>query len=61
MRIVSDVATSRDIIQVVGDVTGKDLSLKEIDRKAFESARPVSEELWSKLSVVPYFSSLSEY
>ena len=55
MRIVSDVATSRDIIQVVGDVTGKDLSLKEIDRKAFESARPISEELWSKLSVVPYF------
>lgn len=48
MLIQADVFTPREFVRAFRDATGKEVILKETDRKRFEEARASSEELWSK-------------
>lgn len=48
IRIVSDVYTPREFVDIVSDVTGRKVKLVETTRERFVSAKPIMEELWNK-------------
>lgn len=48
MRIQADVFTPRQYAEAFRKATGKNVILKETDRKRFDESRSGSEELWTK-------------
>lgn len=46
--VVPDVFTPRDFVSAVREVTGKEVELRETDRKRFDEAKSTNEELWNK-------------
>ena len=56
MLIQADIFTPREFVGAFRKVSGKEVILRETDRKRFDEARVGSEELWSKLVLLSSYS-----
>lgn len=48
IRIIADIYTPREYVNIVSEVTGRKINFVETTRERFNSAKPIMEELWNK-------------